>query len=187
MIDRTRYFKDWRKKNRKRLAEYTLKRRRDNKNFGLAAKLNKMVANAIKLNCKHSIAQDILGCSIQEAKTYLESKFLPRMSWENWSRTGWHVDHIKPCHLFDLTNEEEQKKCFHYTNLQPLWAKDNLKHAQYSNPVEKEKLTNLPRNKIVAMSINANLELPSFMAKEIEIRLKDKRVGGTKKWLITQQ
>ena len=46
------------------------------------------------------------------------------MSWENHGT--WHIDHRVPCAKFDLTKKEEQEKCFHYTNLQPLWAKDNL-------------------------------------------------------------
>lgn len=48
------------------------------------------------------------------------------MSWENRGNFGWHVDHIKPCASFDLTKPEEQAKCFHYTNLQPLWARENI-------------------------------------------------------------
>jgi len=66
-----------------------------------------------------------VGCSIKQLKEYLENKFEEGMTWDNWSINGWHVDHIVPCSSFDLTKEKEQKKCFHYTNLQPLWAKDN--------------------------------------------------------------
>jgi len=48
------------------------------------------------------------------------------MTWENHGFDGWHVDHIKPCTSFDLTDLEQQKQCFHYTNLQPLWKKENF-------------------------------------------------------------
>lgn len=74
-----------------------------------------------------------LGCSIQTFKTHLENKFLPGMSWEN--KGLWHIDHIRPCASFDLSKEDELKKCFHYTNMQPLWAEDNLrKGSKYSIP-----------------------------------------------------
>ena len=68
-----------------------------------------------------------LGCSIKELKTYLEDKFTKGMTWDNRGYYGWHIDHIKPLSSFDLTNPEELKKACHYTNLQPLWAEDNLK------------------------------------------------------------
>ena len=64
----------------------------------------------------------LLGCSIDELLIYLESKFSPTMCWDNYGSL-WHIDHIIPCSTFDLTNEEEQRICFHYTNLQPLFAK----------------------------------------------------------------
>jgi len=70
--------------------------------------------------------EKLLGCTIEECKTYLESLFKEGMSWNNYGYRGWHIDHIIPCSAFDLTELKEQKKCFHYTNLQPLWAKDNL-------------------------------------------------------------
>lgn len=63
-----------------------------------------------------------LGCTIPEFILYLESKFQTGMTWENYGFYGWHIDHIKPCASFDLTDTKQQKKCFHYTNLQPLWA-----------------------------------------------------------------
>ncbi len=70
--------------------------------------------------------QELLGCQLNILKKHLEEQFQDGMNWNNHSKTGWHIDHIIPCASFDLTKEEEQKKCFHYTNLQPLWAHENL-------------------------------------------------------------
>lgn len=69
---------------------------------------------------------ELLGCTIEELRTHLEAQFQEGMTWDNYGRDGWHIDHIKPCSSFDLLKEAEQRECFHYTNLQPLWAKDNL-------------------------------------------------------------
>lgn len=81
--------------------------------------------HAFNKRCKTSTL-DALGCSLHEFKQYIESKFQPGMTWDNWSRNGWHIDHIKPLSLFDLTDPEQLKQACHYTNLQPLWAKDNI-------------------------------------------------------------
>lgn len=68
----------------------------------------------------------LLGAPVDVVLSFLESKFLPGMTWSNYGgRQGWHIDHKVPCCAFDLTKESEQKACFHYTNLQPLWARDN--------------------------------------------------------------
>lgn len=66
---------------------------------------------------------ELLGCSIERLKKHLEKQFKPNMEWENYGE--WHIDHIKPCVKFDLTKEEEIKKCFNYKNLQPLWKYEN--------------------------------------------------------------
>jgi hypothetical protein len=66
----------------------------------------------------------LVGCSIPELRAYLAKKFNNGMSWDNYGE--WHIDHIRPCASFDLSDPEQQKQCFNYTNLQPLWAKDNL-------------------------------------------------------------
>lgn len=77
---------------------------------------------------------DFVGCSTEELKVYLESKFTEGMSWSNYGKGGWHIDHIKPCSKFDLSDPEQQKQCFHYTNLQPLWAIDNIKKSNKWEP-----------------------------------------------------
>ena len=64
---------------------------------------------------------------------HLEAQFKPGMTWDNYGLKGWHVDHIRPCASFDLRDPEQQRRCFHYTNLQPLWAEENLKKG--SGPV----------------------------------------------------
>ena len=67
-----------------------------------------------------------LGCTGRELVAHLESQFSPGMSWDNYGIKGWHIDHIRPCASFDFTDEKQLHDCFHYTNLQPLWAKDNI-------------------------------------------------------------
>jgi len=76
----------------------------------------------------------LVGCTIGELRTWLEDQFTVGMSWENYGEGGWHVDHIKPLSLFDLSKEEEQRKACHYTNLQPLWATDNLSKGNKYDP-----------------------------------------------------
>jgi hypothetical protein len=75
---------------------------------------------------KTSSAVQDLGCTIPELKFHLESLFQDGMTWENHGKYGWHIDHIFPLARVDWNNEEQIKKVCHYTNLQPLWAKDNL-------------------------------------------------------------
>jgi len=77
-----------------------------------------------KYKCKKITS--LIGCSQEELRNYFESKFANGMTWKNYGYDGWHIDHIVPCIKFDLTQPSEQAKCFHYTNLQPLWKNDNL-------------------------------------------------------------
>jgi len=68
---------------------------------------------------------ELLGCSIPELKVHLEKQFKDGMTWANAGT--WHLDHQIPCASFDLRDPVEQAKCFHYSNLQPLWGVDNLR------------------------------------------------------------
>ncbi len=98
-------------------------------NFRLREVLRGRIYKAVKANSTYKSAKtiDLIGCEVEFLKTYLEGLFTLGMSWSNYGQ--WHIDHIKPCSLFDLTIEDEQRKCFNYTNLQPLWAEDNLEKS----------------------------------------------------------
>jgi hypothetical protein len=86
--------------------------------------------DALKRNCitKKCSVINLIGCSIMELKEHLSKIFKEGMCWENYGK--WHIDHILPIASFDLTDIEQQKKCFHFTNLQPLWAEENLKKGK---------------------------------------------------------
>lgn len=99
-------------------------RRVNDPNYKIAKNLRSGLWKALKGISKSDSTINLLGCSIEELKAHLESQFTEGMSWDNYGE--FHIDHIKPCASFDLTDPEEQKKCFHYSNLQPLWAIDNL-------------------------------------------------------------
>jgi hypothetical protein len=115
---------------------YTKERQKIDINFKLCCALRSRLNSAINNNQKGGSAVDDLGCSVNKLKIYLQLKFhrSPRgqheyMTWNNWTIDGWHIDHIKPLSSFDLKDPEQVKKACHYTNLQPLWAKDNLKKS----------------------------------------------------------
>lgn len=114
------YMRGWRKKPSNRIAS--------NQRARLVRVLNGIV--------KHNHTLDLIGCTAKELKNYLASKFTDGMTWENYGMDGWHVDHIRPCASFDLADPEQQKQCFHYTNLQPLWARDNLSKGAKHQPIK---------------------------------------------------
>lgn len=90
----------------------------------IAHNLRGRIRQVLKGIAKVDSTEQLTGCTFLQLKNYIESKFLPNMTWDNYGQ--WHIDHIKPCASFDLTQESQQKECFHYSNLQPLWAEDNI-------------------------------------------------------------
>jgi hypothetical protein len=118
---------DNRKKILERNKNYEAKRNAIDPSFKLRRILRSRILTALKnINKrKENSCIELVGCSLLFLKKYIESKFLDGMSWENHGK--WHIDHICPCASFNLALIEEQKKCFHYTNLQPLWAIDNIR------------------------------------------------------------
>lgn len=123
----------WRRKNRIRLRErdriYRQKRRKTNIEYRLQISLRDRIRKAIKSNQKNGSAVMDLGCSIPEFKLYLERRFAPGMSWENYGygREKWNIDHIKELCTFDLSDRKQFLEAAHYTNMQPLWQPDNLR------------------------------------------------------------
>jgi hypothetical protein len=94
-------------------------------NYRLTCVLRARLNRAIKCSNKTGSAVRDLGCSIDEFKLHIESKFQSGMTWDNWSKTGWNLDHKEPLGSFNLEDSEQLKKACHYTNLQPMWVKDH--------------------------------------------------------------
>ena len=123
-------------KNREAIIQKNSNQHKKRKEEDIDYKLRYYVRNRIYLSLlaggvkKSKGLIELVGCSIPELKEHLAHRFQSGMSWLNYGE--WHVDHIRPCASFDLTIESNQKECFHYLNLQPLWAKDNQKkNAKY--------------------------------------------------------
>lgn len=95
-----------------------------NTEVGLRRNLARSLRKRLRAAISTGSAVSNLGCSVSDFKCYLESKFKSGMSWSN--RSEWHIDHIIPLSRFDLSNPEELKKACHYSNLQPMWAFDNM-------------------------------------------------------------
>ena len=115
----------YREANRDKIKKYINNKYKTNPSFKLRSILSTRIKIALK-GAKNNNTVSLLGCTVKEAREHLEKQFKEGMSWENHNYNGWHIDHIIPCASFDLTDPEQQKKCFHYTNLQPLWAEENL-------------------------------------------------------------
>lgn len=102
-------------------------------NFKVKHNLRSRIWNVLTGKSKNKSTEILLGCTIDELRVHIESQFKDNMSWENYGK--WHIDHIRPCASFDLSDPEQQALCFHYTNLQPLWAKDNLSKRNKYNSI----------------------------------------------------
>jgi hypothetical protein len=120
-----KWAKKARMKRRDKFNKYIRNRLKTDINFKLRKTIRARIRLALKNDKKRSKTLKLLGVNnIITAKKHLEKLFKPRMTWKNHGK--WHIDHIIPCSSFDLTKASEQRECFHYTNLQPLWASENL-------------------------------------------------------------
>jgi hypothetical protein len=138
--------KIWTQNNKEKSKKYKSKWRLKNPNYHknwLDSDIkNKITHNlrcrinvALKRKTKSKKTIELIGTSIENLWIHLEKSFKPGMTRENYGK--WHIDHIRPCSSFDLSKPEEQSICFHYSNLMPLWAEENLKKGSKLN-YEKE-------------------------------------------------
>lgn len=112
-------------RRRQRQREDHARRYSEDIQYRLMVSQRSRVRSALKgRGAKSSRTIILIGCSVEYLRQHLEAQFSDGMTWDNHG--DWHIDHIKPCASFDLTNADQQRECFNYTNLQPLWAEDNL-------------------------------------------------------------
>jgi len=117
-------------KNKERVNEYARNwkknQRANNPKYLLISILRSRTKDFLRRtkNFNHIKTLDVIGCTPEFLKEHMEKQFKNEMTWENYGFYGWHIDHIIP--LSSAKNEEELYKLCHYTNLQPLWAKENL-------------------------------------------------------------
>lgn len=106
--------------------EYRKKRKKEDPEFKLKTLLRLRISDALnreisggKVGKTHS-SMELLGCNIKFYREYIEMQLLPECTWDNHGEV-WEIDHIKPCHEFDLRDELQQKQCFNFINTRPLF------------------------------------------------------------------
>jgi hypothetical protein len=122
--------REWARRNKKNQLEKWVNRYNTDTLFNLSIKIRRCIWATLNKGHlgkrKGDTTIKLLGCSYDYLKTYIEKKFTEGMTWDKVISGEIHLDHKKPCSSFDLSDEEEQKKCFNYSNLQPMWWYDNL-------------------------------------------------------------
>ena len=128
-----KYQRRWKKSEKGKASNNASKMRwiKNNPIARLIATQRTRLSNTLKVKGvrKKLKTLDYIGCTATELKKHLEGMFQEGMTWNNYGKNGWEVDHIIPLHSFDLKTEEGKKKALHYSNLQPLWREDNLRKA----------------------------------------------------------
>jgi hypothetical protein len=146
------YKKRWQQENSEKIAirqksyrENHLEERRDYERNRKSNDLNYRMLNNLRGRLYYAVksqgikkmdkTMNLMGCSMRELKTYIESLFPPGMNFDNYGKgdNKWSIDHIRPCSSFDLSDLEQQRACFHYSNLRPLWNRDNFRKNSLYN------------------------------------------------------
>lgn len=118
--------KQWRQENREKVRAYKNSRKRNFPEIKILELYRTRIWWALKRNQKSARTKELLGMELEEFKIYIQGQFRPGMTWENYGPV-WHIDHVRPCASFDFSDPEQQKICFRWDNLQPLFAEENLR------------------------------------------------------------
>lgn len=116
----------------KKERQYAAQRYRLDPNYRMTVLIRCRINEILRGFSKAAPSLKLLGCTIPELWEHLETNFRPGMTRKNRGPI-WHVDHIRPCASFDLTDPAQQRECFNYKNLQPLFAFDNLSKGAKHN------------------------------------------------------
>lgn len=125
----TQYRKNHTVQKREYDRQYQKEKNRSNVLFRISSRLRQRLNKAIRGTYKSGSAVRDLGCSITDFKQYVEKKFQSDMTWNNYGRQGWHLDHIIPLSNFNLQDRRQLLIALNYTNYQPLWATDNIRKS----------------------------------------------------------
>lgn len=136
-IEHKKHFQEYNRRyyldHKKEIIEYYKNKRKTDPEYrillSLRSRLNKVLKSQGTKKSDHTM--ELVGCSIKYLIKHIESQFDDKMTWDNYGKNGWHIDHIRPCVTFDLIRQEEQRKCFNYKNLRPLWEPDNWKKNSF--------------------------------------------------------
>ena len=112
--------------SRRKRADYVRKRRAGDLNYKILSRLRGRLSDAVRGRTRGGSHVEVLGCPIEDFKDYLSGQFKEGMSWDNYGKDGWHLDHKIPLSFFDLSDPEQVKKACHFSNIQPLWAMENI-------------------------------------------------------------
>lgn len=135
-VKKLKYLQEYHKKNRVKEQEQRKSRWTRDFDYRLKIAQGTRIRLALRRTNHRKTCRTIqlLGCGIPELRVHLEKQFRPGMSWENYGPI-WHIDHIRPCASFDLSDPKQQKLCFHFSNLQPLFAVENRRKSD-SYPIK---------------------------------------------------
>jgi hypothetical protein len=132
----------WARANPEKVNAMSRRRYANNLNYRISHNLRVYLGISLKRQRlkKTDRTMDLLGCSIVDFRIYIESLFEPGMTWENYGKNPgcWEIDHIIPCAVFDLTDPGHRKRCFHFSNMQPLWCPENRRKGQILSGFLKE-------------------------------------------------